>query len=980
MASEANKGVYNFLINMSINFKSTSKTSAVIGNTLKKVKKDFDNLAASASANSNTVTSKIKQVAGATTEAAKRASYFDTVWGKAFGIMMKVYTIRFFGKAIIDLGTAIYTAATNAEKFNQRLLGMYGNSTQGVKALKDIDKYVNKYGISLDRAAEIMKKTSRNAKDMGVDITEALIQMNQSNTYGEDTVNSIITAFERMRNTGKVSIDDMNAMAENGLYVWEELKDKLHLSDEQLRNIEKSSIDVNDVMKVLSEYIVKAGGESVNTISAANVAMGNLKNNFNQFLKLLFKNVGANNIFVQVINWCNTTIERMMEILRIKNFEKNQEFDEKKIEKIKSKKPKDVTVEEQLYLQSYLDNIQAVMDRYANQAIELNDKIQGLDMVIGWGKYDLAKLEEEYGKIPNWNYTAKLKNIDDRKNLEIQIAKQEKKLKEAQEALVKVQAIIAELSAKKKSADDIIGAIQNSLAPGLVSTGTSTKDDEVKLPPKADDYAERLLKELLYNIENQLINSIDGIVASMEKYIPQDEIAKLFSIGIVDATNKDDVVSAFDSISERIIKIMNQNIALMQLYGVSSEEILKYQLEAQEKIIEIEKQKHEYIMQWLNNELQKAVELANKQNEANKNNKFYQTLLAMNEFFESAKEEIIIIDGATGESVKEIVDTGIPKVKSSILETLNYFKNLLSNVFADASLGNMIPQFSHLFSEVFAEIGGGIGGFVSNLIGNFSNLMLGSLFSALSQIPGIMALLDPLSYMLQVIASYILPTLNDLLSPLIGFITTLAIMIANAIIPALNAIMPFMQAIAGVLASVLTLIEPILYAVGLLLNVVIKTFLMPFTIVLQILIPIINAFIPVFKLLAKVIWFVGFVVNGIAVGIVSAINVLILTINTFLKWIGAKQIALLAIPTYTSYEDFNEQLEGGGVSVGEMVGSASNPTNSVSTSGSGSNNYTTSSQRPLNLNIYVENWFGDMTATRKLALIVKNEFEILGVL
>jgi len=966
MASEANKGVYNFLINMSINFKSTSKTSAVIGNTLKKVKKDFDNLAASASANSNTVTAKIKQVAGATTEAAKRASYFDTVWGKAFGIMMKVYTIRFFGKAIIDLGTAIYTAATNTEKFNQRLLGMYGNSTQGVKALKDIDKYVNKYGISLDRAAEIMKKTSRNAKDMGVDITEALIQMNQSNTYGEDTVNSIITAFERMRNTGKVSIDDMNAMAENGLYVWEELKDKLHLSDEQLRNIEKSSIDVNDVMKVLSEYIVKAGGESVNTISAANVAMGNLKNNFNQFLKLLFTNVGANNIFVQVINWCNTIIQRMMEVLRIKNFEKNQVFDEKKIEKIKSKKPKDVTVEEQLYLESYIKNIQTVMDRYSYQAIELEKKIQTLIATISSAEQGLQTAQKEKAGIAHIAF------------YELEIKERKKQLKEAQEALAKVKATIAELSAKKKSADDIITAIQNSLAPSLVSTGTS--GDEVKLPPKADDYAERLLKELLYNIENQLINSIDGIVASMEKYIPQDEIAKLFSIGIVDATNKDDVVSAFDSISERIIKIMNQNIALMETYGVSSEEILKYQLETQEKIIEIEKQKHEYIMQWLNNELQKAVELANKQNEANKNNKFYQTLLAMNEFFESVKKEIIIIDGATGESVKEIVDTGIPKVKSSISETLNYFKNLLSNVFADASLGNMIPQFSHFFSEVFAEIGGGIGGFVSNLIGNFSNLMLGSLFSALSQIPGIMALLDPLSYMLQVIASYILPTLNDLLSPLIGFITTLAIMIANAIIPALNAIMPFMQAIAGVLASVLTLIEPILYAVGLLLNVVIKTFLMPFTIVLQILIPIINAFIPVFKLLAKVIWFVGFVVNGIAVGIVSAINVLILTINTFLKWIGAKQIALLAIPTYTSYEDFNEQLEGGGVSVGEMVGSASNPTNSVSTSGSGSNNYTTSSQRPLNLNIYVENWFGDMTATRKLALIVKNEFEILGVL
>jgi len=979
MASEANKGVYNFLINMSINFKSTSKTSAVIGNTLKKVKKDFDNLVASASANSNTVTSEIKQVAGATTEAAKRASYFDTVWGKAFGIMMKVYTIRFFGKAIIDLGTAIYNATTNTEKFNQRLLGMYGNSTQGVKALKDIDKYVNKYGISLDRAAEIMKKTSRNAKDMGVDITEALIQMNQSNTYGEDTVNSIITAFERMRNTGKVSIDDMNAMAENGLYVWEELKDKLHLNDKQLRNIEKSSIDVNDVMKVLSEYIVKAGNESTKTINSTTTAIGRLKNDFNNFTKLLFGNIGKDNIFTKIIDWCDSIIKKMYKILQISIDEKTFQENYKEYEKISKKPVEQLSPKDIAFLTSFSEQLNAKIEEMSPLLQKIAAEIQALIDKGIIPENEVIKKEGEY------SYKSWLEKLLDNalKSISGKTDKDSEKLRELLDEYFKgnetYQTLLNDLLAikdKLKAAGEL-GKIKED-APTVISHWTSGVDNSDII--KIEDSAERLLKELLYNIENQLINSIDGIVASMEKYIPQDEIAKLFSIGIVDATNKDDVVSAFDSISERIIKIMNLNIALMEIYGVSSEEILKYQLETQEKIIEIEKQKHEYIMQWLNNELQKAVELANKQNEANKNNKFYQTLLAMNEFFESVKKEIIIIDDITGESVKEIVDTGIPKVKSSILETLNYFKNLLSNVFTNMSLGNMTSSYTHLFGELFSMIGGSIGGFVSNLIGNFSNLMLGSLFSALSQIPGIMALLDPLSYMLQVIASYILPTLNDLLSPLIGFITTLAIMIANAIIPALNAIMPFMQAIAGVLASVLTLIEPILYAVGLLLNVVIKTFLMPFTIVLQILIPIINAFIPVFKLLAKVIWFVGFVVNGIAVGIVSAINVLILTINTFLKWIGAKQIALLAIPTYTSYEDFNEQLEGGGVSVGEMVGSASNPTNSVSTSGSGSNNYTTSSQRPLNLNIYVENWFGDMTATRKLALIVKNEFEILGVL
>jgi len=580
MASEANKGVYNFLINMSINFKSTSKTSAVIGNTLKKVKKDFDNLAASASANSNTVTSKIKQVAGATSEASKRASYFDTVWGKAFGVVMKFYTIRFFAKMFIDIGKAVYNATVNIGKFDQKLLGLYGHSAEGSKALGNVYKLSEQYGSSLDRTAEIMKKTSRYAKLLGSDMTEALVKMNQSFAYGEDTVNAIIEAFARMRDTGKVSISDMNELAENGLYVWEELKDKLHLSDEQLRNIEKSSIDVNDVMKILSDYIIKVSNEETTKVNDLAIAIGRLKTDFKKFTDAITQNIG-DNIFVKIINWCDGIIRRLSRIILIasgksgnekiaemqqkaksgaltnaditvlknlfndfktKNEElinkinqgykeitdkySNVKIDEKTVNAIKSHAYTYITKDLNKLNKLTTDSISKILADYENkvaEALKTGTEIEDLKVFIGKELVKLLGLNEEDNSYSQYISGMATKIVDDiNKNHKYIKSVYDENIKKAQDntkAINQNLTYMEQIETLLSTVTRTTGIRSNQ--PETVSEKSTSGTSEILL---IQNYADKLLEELLYNIEKGITDDINGIMnflqESMLKYIP----------------------------------------------------------------------------------------------------------------------------------------------------------------------------------------------------------------------------------------------------------------------------------------------------------------------------------------------------------------------------------------------------------------------------------------------------------------------------
>lgn len=1003
MPTTPNKGVYNFLINMSVNFKSTSKTSAVVGNSLRKLKQDFDSFATSAKASGNSIKANIEQLNKPITEASKRASYFDTVWGKMFGVMMKFYSVMFFVKLFTQIGTALYNATINADAFNQKILAMYGYSIAGEKVLLKLQSASRKYGITMQQASLITEKF----RGFDETLIDSLMKLSGAKGFGSDVISDIAKAFDNMRDTGKASISDINELAKNGIYVWEEIQSQLGLTDEQLRNIGKSGIDVNKIINAVSDAVKKTASSQSVQISKTQTALGNLKNTFEDFKKLFFGGLIGETIFSRIINWLDTIILKINAILSQTEAVKNSQYAKNMFYGMDTKDAEKYYKSSFEYINKYLEKfileISSKMTIFSKNFVNTLSNVYKVNLIGGLNNFNenIKKKIIELSKETGNNTKLLSEKLFDYIYEMVKSTNGEEVASSLYSAISSfVGTIITEFTKKDKNLLSLIYEKQKALsdlqnqydlyrgkktnAPKII-TGETTTSTVVGDVLKLFSIIDELLKELQYNIDKGIKNDLDGIYNFFETKMNPNVQYLLKNLGEFDATIETDVVNAFDSIKNALIDEMNINVSLLQEEG-DVVKTLEYILSIQYKLAEIEQLKQEYILKNLEMQLKTAVDIAKKQAEINKNNKFYQTLLSMSDFFDEVQQKVKVVSAITGQTLEEVVDTGLPKIKDSILNTMRYIYNTFANIFEGFFNGNNLSAFQSWGNALTVVAGGvfnSISGFLDNLVKNFGNLMLGSLFSALSQVQGIQALLDPLSYMLQVIASYILPTLNDLLTPIIGAITTLAIMLAQAILPLLNGLMPFIQVLAQYLANILTLLQPLIMAWSLIGNVLLQALLYPLTAILQVLSPIITALIPVFKFFAKVLYWVGFIINGVIQAIAGTINVFIAVINAVLKALGKKTIPLLKTAKYMSYSDFNESLNANtGVSVSDLVNNAYNPTNTVSTgtSGSGGANYTTSAQRPITVNVNVENWFGDETATRKLALIIKNEFEIIGVL
>ncbi|MEM4260907.1 MAG: hypothetical protein QXG00_06725 [Candidatus Woesearchaeota archaeon] len=1003
MPATPNKGVYNFLINMSVNFKSTSKTSAVIGNSLRKLKQDFDSFSTSAKTSGNSIKANIEQLSKPLTEASKRASYFDTVWGKMFGVMMKFYSVMFFIKLFSQIGTSVYNASTGVDVFNQKVLAMYGYSIQGEKALLKLQSASRKYGITIQQASVITEKF----RGFDETLINSLMKLSGAKGFGNEVISNIAKAFDNMRDTGKASVSDINELAKNGIYVWEEIQNQLGLTDEQLKNIGRSGIDVNKIIKAVSDAVKKTASSQDVQISKTQTALGNLKNTFEDFKKLFFGALIGETIFSRIINWLDTIILKINAILSQTEAVKNSQYSKNMFYGMDSKDAEKYYKSSYEYINKYLEKfileINSKLAFFSKNFVNTLSSVYKVKLIGGLSDFneDIKKKIIELSKETGNNTKLLSEKLFDYIYEMIKSTNGEEIANSLFTAINSfVGTVITEFTKKDKNLLNLIYEKQKALsdlqnqydlyrgkkanAPKVMTgepASSSTINNTIKLFSIIDD----LLKELQYNIDKGIKNDLDGIYNFFESKITPDVKSLLKNLGEFDAAIETDVVNAFDSIKNTLIDEMNVYSVLLDEQG---DVIKKYEyiMSVQYKLAEIEQLKQEYILKNLEMQLKTAVDIAKKQAEINKNNKFYQTLLSMSDFFDEVQQKIKVVSATTGQTLEEIVDTGLPKIKDSILNTMRYFYNTFSNIFEGFFSGDNISAFQswgNALSVVATGVFDSISGFLDNLVKNFGNLMLGSLFSALSQVQGIQALLDPLSYILQVIASYILPTLNDLLTPIIGAITTLAILLAQAILPLLNGLMPFIQILAQYLANILTLLQPLIIAWSLIGNVLLQALLYPLTAILQVLSPIITALIPVFKFFAKILYWVGFIINGVIQAIAGTINVFIAVINAVLRALGKKTIPLLKTAQYMSYSDFNESLNANtGVSVSDLVSNAYNPENSVltSSSGSGGANYTTSAQRPITVNVNVENWFGDETATRKLALIIKNEFEIIGVL
>lgn len=1001
-------GVYNFLVNLSLRFNKTNADQS-INNVFNRIKQSLDKVQKSAGVSASSLTGGMKQVNKAMTEASKRASYFDTIWGKMFSVMMKVYSIRFFAQIIGQIGSAFYKASISAQKFDRQIIASFGHSKEGMVIYAKIIKYANQYGETFTRVAQIVKSLQGLSNVSGIDLTEPLIKLGRTFDYGADFVDNVIDALTRMANTGKVSISDLNDLARSGVYVWETLKKELNMTDDELRNIEKSGIDVNKVITILSKEIVKMADNQLTKVNTLETALNNVKNSWELFKKGIL-NLPKDNALTQIINWINTIIKKIIDLLHLQTKEPIRTKEEYET----TKKRKQVLSDQTDYIAK---QIEAAMKKLVNDFLDtafefgknweghplknypnikeqISEKavkelvmlfktepekfFQTLSSDFRYFLEDILKLVNKEAwsthlkAAANLQYTSGysgIKKLGDMSSYGYSYGKNfMNMLKTYSDTYMKEMLELYDLLEKIKIYETEQDLLKDNAPKTITEATTQTETD--KTIKDFETYFDEMLSELLYNIEYNIKNVIDGIIKDLEGITNS-----IVNIGEFDVRSPEEVKKAFQELLSFAYEEISNIMSMMVSEGADQEELYKKLMVMQNQYSNIVKEYYSYVEEQAKKQLEYMKQLEEAQAEINSKNVFYKILLNIDWLFDTIKKEIKVVNELTGEVYSEIVDTGIPKLKDNI----ELFINRIIDNFKSAINGNYLSPkmlFQGLgdsFNIIFQAIFNG----AKELVNNIGNIIGVGLLSALSQVQGIQALIDPFTYMIQVIADRILPTLNDLLTPLIGFLTTIAMIIGDTLIPALGGAMGFIQQIAQYLAITLSNLMPLFQALGLILQQVIQLGLLPLTIIFKALNPILQALRPVFMFFAKIIWFVGFVVNGVARAIIGTINIFI----TILKALGAK-INTIPMPEYQSYQDFNNMISSGGVSVAEMTQNAYNPTSQPieSTDGSSGANYTTSAQRSISVVVNVENWFGDETATRKLALIVKNEFQILGVL
>ncbi len=995
------RGVYNFLVNMSVNFNKTSKVSAAMGNIFRNLNIGLQNTQKQAQKTANTIKATAKELGKETTE---RADYFHTVWGRLFGLMMKFYTLRFVIQFFYNLGNAIYKASSGVDDFSIKLKAMLGNGKYASDVLGELNKKSREYGVSLKNIAKITKSL-KGIKQEG--LLDALLQLENTKGYGAETVDIITKALEKMRDTGKVSITDINNIAEQGVYVWEEIQTQLGLTDEQLRHIEKSGVDVNLVMNAISDAVKKTADMNKAQINETQKSLERLKMSFAEFAKILSTAVPADNIFKSIFNWLTSIIKSInLAIFKIKYLlsasskDKLKIFNYKEIDTIF----KNITTD--------LENRITSIIYEANKKLLPSKQIPFLKENIDPKKLDEftqslnAILTEIYSLFGNDVEKAK-EFIAPLVEKYFGLAYNREMAKKMEKYLGKgvIDDLVREaINYVTESISNLFSSISKSGVPSTPTSGAPNinTQEEPKINTPAEEqrpqaqqkkldinFLNDILEEIIYNFHNAIENNLDGVLKQFEEIIGQMD-----GIGVYNLDNIETLKLVFKELEQKTVEYYSKQIETMQTMGSSEDEINKKRLEEQ-SLLKKQQEALNKLIDEVTEKIFKATVEEEKSKAEQERAKFWnKTLLNISKFFKEGEKEIKIIS-ETGTEFVETIASGLPVISDQISNILSKFPvaiNFFSKAFENISTmigylskgeldNNMaLAYMRDAIANIFGGIGMGLQGLLEHFSENILSVIGGGLLTALAEVPNIEALLDPLTYMIQVLADYLLPTINDLLQPLIGFITTIAIKLAEVLMPILSGLMPFFQAFADYLALLLTALQPFINVFGLIFQQVVQALLVPLMAIFTLMTPILQALIPVFKFFAKILYWVGFVVNGVVNILAGVVNALI----DFINWVTGKNLPKIKVQQYQSWKSFQASLNATTTSTAQMVQNASNPTNEpTATAGESagiSGNYTTTQQRPITVNVNVENWFGDETATRKLALIVKNEFEVLGVI
>ena len=149
---------------------------------------------------------------------------------------------------VTNFAKSLYDTGNTFEQLQVRMEAVFGSSGAAKAALDWAVEFGAKTPLTLDQVASAMVKL----KTFGFDPMDGTLQKLGDAAFALGTdFDGVVTALGQMQLKGKVSAEELMQLAERNVPVYEILRQKFNLTAEQLGNIGKVGLDVNEAVKAI---------------------------------------------------------------------------------------------------------------------------------------------------------------------------------------------------------------------------------------------------------------------------------------------------------------------------------------------------------------------------------------------------------------------------------------------------------------------------------------------------------------------------------------------------------------------------------------------------------------------------------------------------------------------------------------------------------------------------------------------------------
>jgi tape measure domain-containing protein len=149
---------------------------------------------------------------------------------------------------VVGFGKSLYETGNTFEQLKVRMEAVFGGSGAAKAALDWAVDFGAKTPLTLDQVASAMVKL----KTFGFDPMNGTLQKLGDAAFALGTdFDGVVTALGQMQLKGKVSAEELMQLAERNVPVYEILREKFKLTSEQLGNIGKAGLNVNEAVQAI---------------------------------------------------------------------------------------------------------------------------------------------------------------------------------------------------------------------------------------------------------------------------------------------------------------------------------------------------------------------------------------------------------------------------------------------------------------------------------------------------------------------------------------------------------------------------------------------------------------------------------------------------------------------------------------------------------------------------------------------------------